>query len=495
MRLLDFSDSFESATEPSQGVLEASALRVFADDAAFVTDKGTAVAQGDIYSRSSDDVIRYYNGTAWVSLANLSDLTSANISFSPVGTIAASDLQTAVAEVATDAAAALSSHESDTTSVHGITDTSDLLLKSTATTKGDLFVATASATIARQGIGSDGLFLKADSAQSTGVTWASVSGSALSVVSKTTTYIATTSDDVILADTSGGAWTLTLYAASGNSGKVLRVIKTTSDTNALTIDGNASETINGFANIKLNYQFDEVTIVCDGTGWNIVAQLKTPTLTKYTTGSGNYNTPSGVKYLKIKMVGGGGGGSGSGTSAGGGGDGGATTFLTSGGGALLTANPGGGGFAGSVSTGGVGGTGGTTSSSSPAIVLSSLQGGAGQGGSIGAVGTAFAGGQGAVSPFGGGGSGYGATNGVTGTTANGIANTGSGGGGAGIFNVNLANGTGGGAGGFIEAIIPNPSATYEYTIGAGGTAGGAGTSGFAGGTGGSGYIEVTEYYQ
>jgi len=44
--------------------------------------------------------------------------------------------------------------------------------RSTLTTKGDLYVATASATTARQGVGSDGNVLTADSAQSTGMKWA-----------------------------------------------------------------------------------------------------------------------------------------------------------------------------------------------------------------------------------------------------------------------------------------------------------------------------------
>ena len=48
------------------------------------------------------------------------------ISFSPTGNLAATDAQAAIAEAATDAASALSTHESDTTSVHGIIDTSAL---------------------------------------------------------------------------------------------------------------------------------------------------------------------------------------------------------------------------------------------------------------------------------------------------------------------------------------------------------------------------------
>lgn len=47
---------------------------------------------------------------------------------------------------------------------------------STVTTKGDLLVATASATIARLGVGSDGQVLTADAASAGGVKWATASG-------------------------------------------------------------------------------------------------------------------------------------------------------------------------------------------------------------------------------------------------------------------------------------------------------------------------------
>src|SRR5574340_1156848 len=45
------------------------------------------------------------------------------------------------------------------------------------------------------------------------------------------------------------------------------------------------------------------------------------------------------------------------------------------------------------------------------------------------------------------------------------------------FIANLATGGGGGSGGVIDAIINNPSATYAYSVGTGGSAGSASASG------------------
>ena len=63
-----------------------------------------------------------------------------------------------------------------------------------------------------------------------------------------------------------------------------------------------------------------------------------PTIQKFTSGSGTYTTPTGVKYIKVNMVGAGGGGGGGGTVATitTGSDGGNTTFGTT----LLVANGG-----------------------------------------------------------------------------------------------------------------------------------------------------------
>lgn len=114
--------------------------------------------------------------------------------------------------------------------------------------------------------GINGQFLQSTGS---GVQWATAS-TLLSVVSKTANYTATTSDDVILCSASGGAFTITLYAASGNSGRRLTIKKTDSSNNAITIDGNASETIDGTTTKTIASQYTSLTILCDGSNWHII---------------------------------------------------------------------------------------------------------------------------------------------------------------------------------------------------------------------------------
>lgn len=220
---------------------------------------------------------------------------------------------------------------------------------------------------------------------------------------------------------------------------------------------------------------------------------KAPTQQRFTSGSGTYTLPQGVSYIRVRMAGGGGKGAGGhregGTAGTSGGAGSTTTFGSS----LLTANGGSGGAA----TGGNGGAGGSATISSPAFG-SAISGGSGGGGgymSASTNGGYLPGASGGSNTFGG--AGRGGETASAGTA--GAANTGAGGGAGGSADANSTNrgisGGAGGAGGFIDAIIPSPSATYSYSVGAGGTSGGAaGTAGGAGGDGGSGYIEVTEYY-
>lgn len=207
-----------------------------------------------------------------------------------------------------------------------------------------------------------------------------------------------------------------------------------------------------------------------------VVYRKSPTIQKFTSGSGTYTTTAEVLYLKVRMTGGGGGGGGSGTGGGTGGTAGNSTFGTS----LLTANGGAGGAFNAQ-----GGAGGSPTVSSPAISILDI---AGNNGGTAEQARAFAyGGSGGSNPISGISPMSNATAGLSGKLGGGGA-----GGGAGATSIITA--AGGGAGAYIEAIISSPSATYSYAVGSGGAGGTAGTSGFAGGAGGNGFIEITEYY-
>jgi len=212
-----------------------------------------------------------------------------------------------------------------------------------------------------------------------------------------------------------------------------------------------------------------------------------PTVQKFTPGSGTYTTPTSPSpiYIEFIAVGGGGKGGGAGAGSTNGAAGGDTTFGPS------TAGGGQGGGAGAGN--GPGGTGGTATLGAGPIGLAIPGAVGGGGGYYTGTGGIANGAPGASAPiFGGAGTpGYASAGGA------GVANTGGGGaGGSQTAGTSIQVGGGGGSAGVVWAKINSPSATYSYSVGAGGSSGGAaGTSGAAGGNGGDGYLIVIEYYQ
>jgi hypothetical protein len=193
-----------------------------------------------------------------------------------------------------------------------------------------------------------------------------------------------------------------------------------------------------------------------------------PTAQVFTSGTAQtYTTPTGCKFLKIRMIGGGGGGGGTGTNDGG--TGGTTSFNS------ITCVGGTGGQGKTNIGGGAGGTGGTGSA------MFRIPGGVGVRGFINGTGASIncSGGQGGNGPFGGGG----------GEGANGATNSGAGGGGFGGSGIGSAASGGGGAGEYAEFTIAFPGASYTYSVGTSGTAGTGG-----GGAGAAGIIIVEEHY-
>jgi len=86
---------------------------------------------------------------------------------------------------------------------------------------------------------------------------------------KTGAYTVTAADGLVKCDTSGGAFTVTLPAAASSAGQKVTIKKTNIELNAVTIDGNASETIDGATTIKLVYRYESVTLHCDGSNWYV----------------------------------------------------------------------------------------------------------------------------------------------------------------------------------------------------------------------------------
>lgn len=96
-------------------------------------------------------------------------------------------------------------------------------------------------------------------------------------------------DSAVLADASGGAFTLTLPAASGNAGLTYTILKSDTSTNTVTVDGSGSETIGGALTVVLagNTGNSRLVIICNGSNW-LVKELHdegtyTATLTGVTT--------------------------------------------------------------------------------------------------------------------------------------------------------------------------------------------------------------------
>ncbi len=118
---------------------------------------------GTISSNNVQDAIEEVAAEA----SGTDDQTAAEVPFTPAGTISASNTQAAVEEVATDAATALSTHESDTSNVHGITDTSVLETTTGSQTKVDTHVNDTSAAHAASAISyAGGTGMAADNVES-----------------------------------------------------------------------------------------------------------------------------------------------------------------------------------------------------------------------------------------------------------------------------------------------------------------------------------------
>jgi hypothetical protein len=91
-------------------------------------------------------------------------------------------------------------------------------------------------------------------------------------VTKTTSATLLTTETVVLADASAGPITLTLPPAANVTPRTIYFIKKidSSLANLVTIDGNASETIDGSLTITLAQRGEGVVLQTDGTNWRVL---------------------------------------------------------------------------------------------------------------------------------------------------------------------------------------------------------------------------------
>ena len=90
----------------------------------------------------------------------------------------------------------------------------------------------------------------------------------ITTISSTTTLDAT--HCTVLVDASSAAITVNLPAASGRVGRIYNIKRIDNSVNTVTIDGNASETIDGATTQTLITQWSTMTIQSNGTGWYIL---------------------------------------------------------------------------------------------------------------------------------------------------------------------------------------------------------------------------------
>lgn len=90
------------------------------------------------------------------------------------------------------------------------------------------------------------------------------------VMGITASYTINYNDGVILADATSGNITITLLPALEMTQKRIVIMKTDASANTVTVDGNASETINGALTNVLSIQYAKVEITAYNGAWYVI---------------------------------------------------------------------------------------------------------------------------------------------------------------------------------------------------------------------------------
>jgi hypothetical protein len=88
------------------------------------------------------------------------------------------------------------------------------------------------------------------------------------VLTKSATYTVTTADGAHVTVLMSGTYTVNFYTAVGNSGRTITVKNI--GTGAVTIDPNASETVDGNTTMVIAAKYQSLTAISDGSNWHVI---------------------------------------------------------------------------------------------------------------------------------------------------------------------------------------------------------------------------------
>ena len=146
-----------------------------------VSTGGTGTSPAPTVALAPPDII-LCDGTAWREIdvsSTYTAQTASNVGFVPAGTIASTNAQSAIEEVATEAANAANLTSGVVAVARGGTALSSY-------TKGDLIVASGTTALVKLPVGSNGQVLKANSATGTGLEWGTTGAGTVTTVSSST---------------------------------------------------------------------------------------------------------------------------------------------------------------------------------------------------------------------------------------------------------------------------------------------------------------------
>ena len=92
----------------------------------------------------------------------------------------------------------------------------------------------------------------------------------LNVVSKSAAHTVADGDDMVICDATSAAFTVTLPSVASFAGKQVIIKKVDASANAVTVDANGSETIDGATTQSLAAQYDSVTLVAGPSEWHLI---------------------------------------------------------------------------------------------------------------------------------------------------------------------------------------------------------------------------------